>query len=172
VVVADPPGANVEISPFLIKGFAAESFAGWSARLFGPDAADTTIGGAEADPDGDGKANFLEYALRMDPHASGATPLLPPVAAAHYGKPALRFTIPMPAKNHLLRLTLQHSSDLQVWTDVCTFRTRTTGETYNSSAMSGVSVPGLVTGSTAEVNITSDSPLMAVRPGFWRLNAE
>ena len=47
---------------------AAESFADWQTLYFTPDQrADATMSGPDADPDGDGVANLLEFAFNLDP---------------------------------------------------------------------------------------------------------
>ena len=47
---------------------AAESFADWETLYFTPDQrADATASGPNADPDGDGVANLLEFAFNLDP---------------------------------------------------------------------------------------------------------
>ena len=46
----------------------AESFAAWQTLYFTPgERADVTAGGPNADPDGDGVANLLEFAFNLDP---------------------------------------------------------------------------------------------------------
>ena len=47
---------------------AAESFADWQTLYFTPDQlADATVSGPNADPDGDGVENLLEFAFNLDP---------------------------------------------------------------------------------------------------------
>ncbi|WP_035614116.1 hypothetical protein [Haloferula sp. BvORR071] len=173
VVVANPPGANIEITALPLKAFASESFDGWAQRLFGPDATTPAIAGPDADPDGDGLSNLLEHGLRMDPRVPGIfPPILPVPATAWNGKLSLRFTLPLPAKNHRLSTTLQHSSDLKVWTNVYKMGTLlTTGETSASAEMPNVFTVQRLSDSM-QVDVTSDNPLMQARPGFWRLKVE
>ena len=50
------------------SGLAAENFADWETLYFTPDQlADATVSGPNADPDGDGVANLLEFAFNLDP---------------------------------------------------------------------------------------------------------
>ena len=52
---------NIDILP-------AENFAAWQSAYFTPDQiADDTVGGPNADPDGDGVSNLLEFAFNLDP---------------------------------------------------------------------------------------------------------
>ena len=48
------------------------SWRAWQQERFGVDADDPLVAGATADPDGDGLANLLEYALGGDPRSSGS----------------------------------------------------------------------------------------------------
>ncbi len=50
----------------------AESFGTWSHLYFTPaQLADTTVSGPDADPDGDGVSNLLEFAFNLDPTFAG-----------------------------------------------------------------------------------------------------
>jgi hypothetical protein len=58
----------------------AQSFALWQAAHFTPvEQADPSVSGPEADPDGDGRLNFEEYALVLDPHHADPSCVLGPV---------------------------------------------------------------------------------------------
>ena len=63
-----------------------------------------------ADPDGDGLANLLEYALAADPLAPSADAL--PAVTYHEGR--LRFDVPVPRADVIY--TVEASSDLVSWT--------------------------------------------------------
>jgi hypothetical protein len=84
--------------------------AGWQAGHFSPaELADPSVSGDNADPDGDGHSNFLEYALGSDPRSS-ATPLALS-ARAIPGALALDYPAPRPE----LRYVVEHSADLATW---------------------------------------------------------
>ena len=70
-------------SPFLASDLSAypptiANFTGWQNANFTPaELADSNISGWNADPDGDGWSNLMEYALGSDPHARGTPPGAP-----------------------------------------------------------------------------------------------
>jgi hypothetical protein len=53
-----------------LGAFEFSPFAAWQGLQFGPDAEVEEVSGAEADPDGDGLGNLVEYAFELDPLAS------------------------------------------------------------------------------------------------------
>ena len=67
--------ADLKSATVIVRPAGTDGYAGWSAQ-FWPGAADPAVSGAEADPDGDGITNLMEYALGSDPTASD-TSLLP-----------------------------------------------------------------------------------------------
>jgi len=68
---------------------APESFAAWRMWYFSPaQIADEAISGPTADPDGDGIANLMEYALNLDPLF--AEPFVMPPGSGLRGLPAVR----------------------------------------------------------------------------------
>jgi hypothetical protein len=170
VGIADEAAGSFELHSFTVNGYASEPFGAWALRLFGPEAADPLIAGPDADPDGDGMGNFLEYGLRMDPHTPGIPPLNLP-SHVNQGKPSLRFVLPIPAPNPALHSTLQHSRDLQTWTDVYRVGTSATGNRSVSARVPGITT--YLNGPTGIIiDVTSDSPPYHTQPGCWRLNVE
>lgn len=73
---------------------------------------DPAISGPNADPDGDGFANLLEYALGLDPRAA-ATSGLPEIGTAN-GE--LIYTYTRPVGRSELTYTVQFSTNLTSWT--------------------------------------------------------
>ncbi len=90
-------------------------YAGWrGTRFTAAQLADPAFSGDAADPDGDGRANLLEYALATSPTAPDAgvnapTPALPPADGR------LELTYLRPDGRDDLALTAEWSADLAVW---------------------------------------------------------
>ena len=71
------------------SALAPESFANWETLYFTPDQlADATVSGPNADPDGDGVANLLEFAFNLDP--TFAEPALMVAGTGLRGLPLVR----------------------------------------------------------------------------------
>ena len=67
--------SDIESATVVVGAPAGDGFSGWAAQ-FWPGITDPAIIGAEADPDGDGMVNIMEYALGSDPTYSDQS-LLP-----------------------------------------------------------------------------------------------
>ncbi len=84
--------------------YAQDTPASWLAARPG-------IGGLEDDPDGDGRSNYLEYALQTDPRAPQAA--APPVIGFEDGRQSLVFTRLTPPGP--VTYAVQISTDLASW---------------------------------------------------------
>jgi hypothetical protein len=100
------------------------AIAAWRKAKFGANASDPLIAGDTADPDGDGRVNFLEYALGLDPLANDAsaavTAALPALAPNPAGT-ALEFTFVRDLAASDVTYQVQVSTDLATWTDASRF---------------------------------------------------
>ncbi|MBE2287282.1 MAG: DUF4394 domain-containing protein [Prosthecobacter sp.] len=85
----------------------------WKQARFGANAGNPLIGGDDADPDGNGVSNLMEYALGAV--AGSAPPTFMPVADYFGGHLSLSFTRAAAAND--LIYTVQVSDDLSVWQD-------------------------------------------------------
>src|SRR5690606_14438703 len=86
----------------------------WSARVFGGET-DPALVAAEADPDGDGLANLLEYAFATDPLAANTGDSAPNLTTTPSGDLVFEFRRAKATDD--LRFTVQTSTDLAAWTD-------------------------------------------------------
>jgi hypothetical protein len=75
---------------FLAPRCPALTFSDWQASYFTPaELSDATVSGPEADPDGDSRANLLEYALGLDPWV-----IEPEVVFSQWGPNGFSLTFP------------------------------------------------------------------------------
>lgn len=104
------------------RGFTLEinraTFADWQTRYFDAgERADSSIGGAAADPDGDGRANLIEYALGTNPR-DGIAVRAPAVGVWNDpsdGRRYVSLTVVASADTVEVTLTAEVSSDLSTW---------------------------------------------------------
>ncbi|MFN7139899.1 MAG: hypothetical protein ACK4UN_11230, partial [Limisphaerales bacterium] len=98
----------------------------WRHEMFGTNASVASISGNNADPDGDGMINLLEFAFQQDPLAPASTgsPQMKTVVTNGVTIPALQFT-KRPAPHGLVYL-VQTSSNLVHWMDGCRYSDVTT----------------------------------------------
>ena len=92
------------------------SYADWQALHFGPES-DPAIVGDNADPDGDGLPNLLEYAFGLEPLAAGSAGQ-PIIAVQPFGADNARhltMTFTTPATVTDLALVPEASTDLKTW---------------------------------------------------------
>lgn len=99
---------NVEF----VRDFAiAPAHDAWKQSRFGTNAGNTALAGDEADPDGNGVGNLMEYALGTPATGGTGTPL--PVSSVWQNHLLLTFTRPTTATD--LTYTVQVSDDLVHW---------------------------------------------------------
>ncbi len=86
-----------------------DDYAAWRAAIAWPGGAASASSAPDADPDGDGAPNLLEYALGSDPLAAAeASPVLFQISD-------LKFEISFPRLRHDLTYRVEASSDLVNW---------------------------------------------------------
>jgi hypothetical protein len=66
---------NLATQSFALSVSEVTPFSAWQAAEFGTNASNPAISGDLADPDGDGIANLLEYALNLNPNLANVTGL-------------------------------------------------------------------------------------------------
>jgi hypothetical protein len=103
-----------DASATLTLTLAPPAYLTWQAAYFTPtELTQTTLGAENADPDSDGFANLIEYALGTDPRVASASPLLQSTLAAGY----LQLTYTRLRAHSLGNITFtpEVSTDLQTW---------------------------------------------------------
>lgn len=108
--------ANEPMLSYSLTGTGLTAYSDWTTEQFQADAANPAIAGPDADPDGDGMVNKIEYALRSDPktaglpgfgYASGSD------AAGQCAGTALHLPLsPLRLGSHLHPATQRHARDL------------------------------------------------------------
>jgi len=109
------------LGPPDLGAFEFSPFSAWRAEHFGADAENDLVSGADADPDGDGVVNLLEFAFALNPHAASRTSLprgvLWDIAGnSHF---AVEFARP-PEPTGLVYLT-RVTDDFQQWSPGCEY---------------------------------------------------
>ncbi|EDY21119.1 Pectinesterase [Chthoniobacter flavus Ellin428] len=113
--------ASNGISPAATQTFTLAvqwTLATWQSAKFGANAGDSSIAGPNADPNGNGISNLLEYALGGDPLAAGAAVSLPVVAPTvnlSDGQTYLVMTATLDPTANGISISGEVSSDLQTW---------------------------------------------------------
>jgi hypothetical protein len=86
-------------------------FVAWQQQNFGANAGNPAIAGEAADPDADGLANLLEYALGSNPQAANASGVVVDTTTG-----ALRLTAPKVATSTDITYLVEASGDMVNWT--------------------------------------------------------
>ncbi len=109
----------------------ASGYAAWKAQKFAANAPATQT--AElADPDQDGHANLIEYALGSEPLTAGSRKH--PVLSRSGGANVLTFNLATSASG--VTVTVQVSSDLSAWSDGSTYGATTVASNANTTQVS------------------------------------
>ncbi len=87
----------------------------WRYSKFGEDANNSSIGGYEADPDGDGASNLMEYALGLDPLMPSVERLPRAGLTTMSGSTYLTLTYSYPANISGVVFQVEVSTDLMNW---------------------------------------------------------
>ncbi len=159
VLNAEPGEFTFEIKPGTgeLTGYAGwvTSIPGWTSGHHHP----------QADPDGDGLPNLLEYTLELKPDQAQLAPYYPEIVVhdgASYA--ALHLTFPTPRSGALPRLRVLESDDLNTWT--------LTAEEFDHGGWTFDLVERWTEGDTAHVRVRARQPLSATSGKlFFRLNA-
>jgi N-acyl-D-amino-acid deacylase len=95
------------------------SFDAWHAKYFSAsELADPTVSGDNADPDGDGMPNLLEYASGTDPRVPNEAPKLVASVNASGSQPSLLVSFRRLLLAYELDYNLESSADFRTWSPV------------------------------------------------------
>lgn len=161
-LTADDGAAATFVDTGFVITASTLDYASWAAQIHWPAGADSAAAG---DPDGDGLANLLEYALNFDPLAADPAALHPSVSTVN-GHLALTFTR-IPSSN-TLTYEVQASPDLGAnsWTTLA--RAVSGGATVDVNAGT-LGITETTSGNSLRVIVVDATPLAGVSRRFLRL---
>jgi len=151
---------RVEGDDLILNGTAqdvSEGVAAWKSRLFTAQEIASGAADDDADLDGDGISNLVEYALSLNPRSAQASPLR--VAASSAGLVTL--TLPHNASAHDVTTLLEVSPDLENYTILA----RSDGGLPFVAALAGYTVTESADGTLVTVATTAPS----ASPRFYRI---
>lgn len=157
---------SVEKDPAAIQGYlnvlsistAGVPLENWRAAQFGANVSDSQIAGDGADPDKDGIANLMEYALGGDPNGGARTIL--PMTTIPVDRLQMGFSRLQPSD---VSYVMEASPDLVNWTPIATFAA-------NGNAWTGpATVNETGTGSTRSVTVQDTQIVGSGSKRFLRL---
>ena len=100
-------------SPGTVEPVMGLTYTQWREASFDPAAAaDDSVSGPEADPDGDGQVNTVEYALGGNPTTGDPKPLS---VTVDWSEPTAILVYPVRTNATDLEVSIEFSSDLQTW---------------------------------------------------------
>jgi uncharacterized delta-60 repeat protein len=118
--------ASTSFGPLMVtNGQSSQSYSAWVAANFSPaDQANIAVSGPQADPDGDGAPNLMEYAMGTSPNSFSSVPLVvggiwPASGSPQY--PTLSYRQNLAATD--VHFIVQVSTDMVVWSDGPSFTT-------------------------------------------------
>jgi phosphatidylinositol-3-phosphatase len=135
----------------------------WRAAHFGA-LANSPLADAQADPDGDGALNLLEYAFGSDPHSARSKPSIQIVPDANHLK--ISFDRSLAATD--LTYTVQVSSDLATWSDGSSYSASANVPTNTNTTESS----RISDGAVEHIVVTDNSPFSASATRFMRLRIQ
>jgi hypothetical protein len=109
--VTDPHGLSSDATLLIEAGESQPPIEAWRDASFESDSSNAAIAGNDADPDGDGLSNLVEYALGLDPNA----PSTPPAAQVAGGVLSITYTVNLLATD--VSIATEWSGDLATWDD-------------------------------------------------------
>ena len=129
MTVTDTAGQTASVEANIIVGNGITPLEAWRlAKFTSAELMDSSVIGNDADPEGDGIKNLLEYALGLEPKSSEPSALLPGVYFEKIGGfdyLGLRYRRPLYGRPGLT-YNVQVSSDLQTWSSGPTSTTEVT----------------------------------------------
>ena len=145
-----------------VRDFAvASAHDAWRQSRFGVNAGNPAIAGDNADPDGNGMNNFIEFALGAQPGDPSSA--IKPVTGIVNGYLTLTFTRPVSATDVVY--TVQVSDDLTKWDDGSSYSFN--GDTITNTFTTQIS--RTITGNMETITVSDNTPASAKPQRFMRL---
>jgi hypothetical protein len=166
--VKDPYPTSTGLSGFDLDAIGAinvvpNPFQTWQAIFFSAvSLLDPEISGPDADPDSDGRTNWMEFAVSSDPNTRNPEPML--TIARDGLLPSAKLMLHRSALSNTVRTLLQMSTDLEEWQTIA----ETSEESANAmtSAVPEAIVSEIPSTTTFDIAINVSYPLDTVRRYF------
>jgi hypothetical protein len=160
LVLSNSVGAYIGSQSTAVLTIQEESYEAWKFAHFAANANNDAIAGDLADPDGDGIANLLEYAMASDPNVGGTEGTTSGVIVANHFQLHLRRNTSASDLTYIV----QAGNTLGTWADLMTY---TAGTGWVANTLGATASESSVVGAPpdAYVNVTVTDPTVVGTPG-------
>ena len=159
LVLSNSVGAYLGTQSTAVLTIIEDNYEAWKFAHFSSNANNNSIAGDLADPDGDGIANLLEYAVASDPNVAGTEATTSGTIVTNHFQLHLRRNASATDLTYIVQSanTLGAWADLMTWTVGSGWVANTPGATASESAVIG-------TAPDSYVNVTITDPTLVTDP--------